>query len=202
MGPPPWPFPFVACPSQVLPPKWVGYHLECAVLTGARSAGSECLANTLAFTVVLWVIASTEHFPESLGAVGQLSQGPNKNKPFFPFNGIIVSGRGGSSLHFQFFKDCFVNLNDLFLPSLSLGSAQQSCSFKFKARFIWCFLPPPPLPVDRCVAFLLSPDFNPTPGTNFSISQVTEESIRSGSWFGGGRGMCAHHSREAMPAKQ
>lgn len=58
---------------------------------------------------------------------------------------------GVGALHFHFFKDCFVNLNDLFLPSLSLGSTQQSCSFKFKARFIWCFLPPPPLPVDRCV---------------------------------------------------
>lgn len=34
-------------------PEVRGYHLECAALTGARSAGSECLANTLAFTVVL-----------------------------------------------------------------------------------------------------------------------------------------------------
>lgn len=114
----------------------------------------------------------------------------------------LYQGGVGALCIFIFLKGCFVNLNDLFLPSLSLSSAQQSCSFKFKARFIWCFLPPPPLPVDRCVAFLLSPDFNPTPGTNFSISQLTEESIRSGSWFGGGRGMCAHHSREAMPAKQ
>lgn len=107
-----------------------------------RSPGVECLANTLAFTVVLWVIAFREHLPESLRAVCQLSQGPNKNKPFFSFNGNIVSGRGGRSLHFQFLKkDCFVNLNDLFLPPLGLSSKQQSCSFKFKARFIWCFLP-------------------------------------------------------------
>lgn len=197
MGPPPWPFPFVACPSQILPPKCAGYHLECAALTGACSAGSECLANTLAFTVVLWVIASTEHFPESLGAVCQLSGVLIRTSLSFLLMESLYQGGVGALCIFIFLKDCFVNLNDFFLPPLSLSSTQQSCSFKFKARFIWCFLPPPPLPVDRCVAFLLSPDFNPTPGTNFSISQLTEESICSGSWFGGGRGMCTHHSWEA-----
>lgn len=43
----------------------------------------ECLADMLAFTVLLWAIASTEHFPESLGAVYQVSQGPGKNKLSF-----------------------------------------------------------------------------------------------------------------------